>query len=113
MQHVGKKFRKGELYGSLRDAVPGVLRRLLRGGDRGVDEAREFWALRDVSLAVEPGEVLGIIGHNGAGKSTVLKLLSGVLKPTCGSIVVNGRLSAPIEIGAGFHPDLTGARTFI
>ena len=108
MQQVGKKFRKGELYGSLRDAVPGVLRRLLRGGQNGIDQAREFWALQDVSLALEPGEVLGIIGHNGAGKSTILKLLSGVLKPTRGSIVVNGRLSALIEIGAGFHPDLTG-----
>jgi lipopolysaccharide transport system ATP-binding protein len=108
MRDVGKKFRKGELYGSLRDAVPGVVRRLLKGRSDAAADAREFWALRDVSLSVERGEVLGIIGHNGAGKSTILKLLSGVLRPTCGSIAVSGRLSALIEIGAGFHPDLTG-----
>ena len=68
----------------------------------------EFWALRNVSFAVERGEALGIIGHNGAGKSTILKLLSSVTAPTSGEIVVDGRLAALIEIGSGFHPELTG-----
>ena len=108
MKGVSKKFRKGELYGSLRDAIPGAVRKMLRRNHKGTNNTHEFSALRDISLSVGHGEVLGIIGHNGAGKSTILKLLSGVLKPTGGSIVVNGRLSALIEIGAGFHPDLTG-----
>jgi len=108
MRGVSKRFRKGELYDSLRDAIPGILLRVLRGKRKGQPNARDFWALREIDLEVEPGEVLGIIGHNGAGKSTMLKLLSGILKPTSGSITVNGRLSALIEIGAGFHPDLTG-----
>lgn len=68
----------------------------------------EFWALRNVSFAVERGEALGIIGHNGAGKSTILKLLSSVTAPTSGEIVIHGRLAALIEIGSGFHQDLTG-----
>src|SRR5690349_10499448 len=68
----------------------------------------DFWALRNVSFGVERGEALGIIGHNGAGKSTILKLLSGVTAPTSGEIVINGRLAALIEIGSGFHPELTG-----
>ncbi len=69
---------------------------------------QEFWALRDVSLEVRRGEALGIIGHNGAGKSTILKLLSSITTPSAGEITINGRLAALIEVGSGFHPELTG-----
>jgi ABC-type polysaccharide/polyol phosphate transport system ATPase subunit len=67
-----------------------------------------FWALQDVSFTVEPGNALGIVGHNGSGKSTMLKLLTGIMKPTVGRVRVGGRVGALIEVGAGFHPDLTG-----
>jgi ABC-type polysaccharide/polyol phosphate transport system ATPase subunit len=69
---------------------------------------RDFWAIRDVSFEVKRGEALGIIGHNGAGKSTILKLLSNITTPTSGEITINGRLAALIEVGSGFHPELTG-----
>lgn len=69
---------------------------------------QEYWAVRDVSFEVRRGEALGIIGHNGAGKSTILKLLSNITTPTSGEIMINGRLSALIEVGSGFHPELTG-----
>lgn len=84
----------GELLGL------GVDRRRLRGG--------EYWALDDVDFSVAPGECLGVIGHNGAGKSTLLKLVAGVLAPDHGRIVVRGRVGTLIEIGAGFHPMLSG-----
>ena len=106
--HVWKKFRKGESYDSLRDLIPAAARRLFSGNHRDELRNKEFWALKDVSFEVKHGEALGIIGSNGAGKSTTLKLLSRILRPNQGSIRVIGRLSALIEVGAGFHPDLTG-----
>ena len=71
-------------------------------------EREEFWALRDVSFEVGHGESFGIVGLNGSGKSTVLKLLSHIVQPTAGQVRVDGRVAALIELGAGFHPDLTG-----
>lgn len=70
--------------------------------------AEQFWALKDVSFTVRKGEMLGIIGANGSGKSTLLKILSGIVKPTSGSAVINGSYSSVLDVGSGFHPDLTG-----
>ncbi|MBC7350814.1 MAG: ABC transporter ATP-binding protein [Thermogutta sp.] len=106
VEHLGKKFRRGESFDTLRDLIPGTLRRLRQSDSRRED--RWFWALRDVSFSVNAGEVLGIVGANGAGKSTVLKILARILRPTTGRLMVRGRLRALIEIAAGFHPDLTG-----
>jgi ABC-type polysaccharide/polyol phosphate transport system ATPase subunit len=101
---VSKKYHLGGLRGSLREAIPNLARRLLRRGT----PRPELWALRDVSFRVSPGEALGIIGPNGAGKTTALKLATFVTRPTSGRIDTRGRASALIELGAGFHPDLTG-----
>jgi ABC-type polysaccharide/polyol phosphate transport system ATPase subunit len=105
---VWKKFRKGEVHDSLRDLIPALVRGF---ASRSVDaelRGSEFWALRDVSFKVEPGEALGIIGSNGAGKSTALKVLTRILMPTLGNYIVRGRVGSLIEVAAGFHQDLTG-----
>lgn len=109
VNHIWKRFYRGELHDSLRDLIPALGKRLIgRGPRRGELAEGDFWALQDVSFEVRRGEVLGIIGNNGAGKSTILKLLSKILKPTRGSVCVRGRLRSLIEVGAGFHADLTG-----
>jgi lipopolysaccharide transport system ATP-binding protein len=109
MDQVSKKFKKGDIHDSLRDLIPALSTRLFkRGRTKEALRKNEFWAVRDVCFRVKKGEAFGIIGSNGAGKSTILKLLSGIMRPTEGTLKVNGILSALIEVGAGFHPDLTG-----
>ena len=108
MEHVYKKFRKGEVYSSLRDLLPALTGRMFQTRELSARDEREFWAVQDLSFEVKQGEAFGIIGQNGAGKSTALKMLSRIMKPTKGRFVVNGRLSALIEVSAGFHQDLTG-----
>jgi len=107
-QGIWKKFTRGERFDSLRDLIPSMGRWLFSSNHRDQLQKKEFWALRDVSFELPRGEALAIIGPNGSGKTTALKLLSGILKPNLGSIFVKGRLGALIELGAGFHPDLTG-----
>jgi len=103
---ISKKYTLGGFRGSLREAIPNLLRSI--GGKESRHAAPTFWALKDLSFSVAAGEGLGIIGPNGAGKTTALKLATSVTQPTSGSITVRGRTSALIELGAGFHPDLTG-----
>ena len=101
---VSKKFvLQRERPRSFQEVALNLLRR-----DGGNGQREEFWALRDVSFAIEQGEAVGIIGPNGAGKSTVLKLISRIIPPTSGRIEINGQVGALLELGAGFHPDLTG-----
>jgi len=111
IENVSKRYRIGGLhpgYMTFREMIGGAITapfRKLRGRGNG---HQTLWALRDINLEIGQGELVGIIGHNGAGKSTLLKILSRVTKPTTGEIELYGRIGSLLEVGTGFHPDLTG-----
>ena len=105
--HVWKHYVLGSRADSFRDAIPMFVRGLFRKAP-DASPPSGFWALKDVSLAVRKGETFGIIGANGAGKSTILRILSRITKQTRGEVRRQGRMAGLIEVGAGFHQDLTG-----
>jgi lipopolysaccharide transport system ATP-binding protein len=108
VKNVGKRYRIGankEPYLSLRDEIVKWFSPKAR---RAKAEQSDFWALKDVSFSVQEGEAVGIIGRNGAGKSTLLKILSQITPPTVGEVTMRGRVASLLEVGTGFHPELTG-----
>ena len=104
VNHVWKEYQKGidRRYKSLRDTIADIPGRFFG------ESKEKFWALEDIDFKVAAGESIGIIGRNGAGKSTLLKILSRITPPTKGEIILRGRVASLLEVGTGFHPELTG-----
>ncbi|HRG94440.1 MAG TPA: polysaccharide ABC transporter ATP-binding protein, partial [Chitinophagaceae bacterium] len=107
IRNLGKQYRlaAAEPYIALRDIISGTVKNMFRSRQKQDDT---FWALRDINLDIQPGERVGIIGRNGAGKSTLLKIISRIIPPTTGEATIRGRVGSLLEVGTGFHPELTG-----
>jgi lipopolysaccharide transport system ATP-binding protein len=110
IEGLGKLYRLGQTHeGTLAGRIARAMGRMAGRSDRMASGAsKDFWALRDIDLEIAEGETLGIVGGNGAGKSTLLKVLSRITQPTTGRALVRGRLASLLEVGTGFHPELTG-----
>lgn len=112
VENLGKCYRlqheTPERYSALRDVLVHQFKRWVTPASQRRPQSEDFWAIKDVSFEVNAGEVVGIIGQNGAGKSTLLKIISRITEPTRGKITLNGRVASLLEVGTGFHPELTG-----